>query len=334
MGMDMFSVNTGSVEIVAARDPLGRALVPSLVEELAPLGVGLRLETNSRHILEAARDAFGRYGTEASDKEAPRFALRLLAEPSFRETAPWPEPVYRGQGSLFYVCVGRQNTAVADLRQRQATGFVAAAMAEDIRFLQRTFLECLVLTMLTHGPGATHTYVHASAVVKDGRGLLLSGPRESGKSTLAYACAKRGFRILTDDVVYLREESNGLSAWGRPWQMRFLPDCTNHFPELSRACEDNGVIQIDLEEFLPDRVQTCCEPSAVFFLDRTSSHPECEELPPEEAARLLARDLIYDSPEVMERHCRTWLHLARRGSYVLRYGNDWDSAIRLLERFV
>jgi hypothetical protein len=34
---------------------------------------------------------------------------------------------------------------------------------------------------------------------------------------------------------------------------------------------------------------------------------------------------------VMEKHCRTWFQLAGRGSYRLRYGDDLESAVRLLE---
>ncbi len=320
--------------IVAVRDVLGRSLKADLSAEFVPLGVSLCIQTNVPGRLEASRATFGRYSLEAPDPNPPRFTLRLLADPVFSEAPPWPVTIFRGQGDLFYVCVGRQNTAVADLSRRQAIGFIAPAMVQDALFLQRTFLECLFFTMATHGSGATHTYVHASAVAKGSKGLIFSGPREAGKSTLAYACARHGFRILTDDVVYLRRNKDRLTAWGRPWRMRFLSDSPHLFPELNLPCRKDDVIEIEVDEFLPGRTQACCEPSALFFLDRSADRVECTTMQSEEAVELLERDLIYDLPEAMEMHRHAWLQLARRGSYILRYGEDLDSAVSILERFV
>ena len=332
-------MNADIGERAATRDPLGRAVRVDIAGEFVPLGIRLRLETNSPSILEAYRTSFGGYGVAQRALKTPRFVIRLLVDPAFDEGPPWADPVFRSHDDFFYVCVGRQNTAIADLRRRLAIGFVAPGMAQDAGFLRKTFLECLTLTMVTHGTGATHTYVHASAVAMGGQGLLFSGPGESGKSTLAYACARRGFQVVTDDVVYLRDGRNGLIAWGRPWQLHFLSDCARFFPELKRRTEslleaNLDKLEIEVEEFLPDRLQVVCEPAAVFFLDRSGHSTTCEALNPREAVELLARDMIYDLPEVMEKHRRSWLQLAQRGSYVLRYGEDLDSVVDLLESFV
>jgi hypothetical protein len=324
----------GKNEIAAPGDPLRRSLRADLAGTFAPIGVHLRVETNRPEILGAARTAFGRYSLAASGPNPSRFTIRLLVDPSFAETPPWPEPVFRGSGDLFYVSAGRQNTAVADLSRRHAVGFIAPAMAQDTRFLQRTFLECLLFTMATQGSGATHSYVHASAVTRGNMGLIFSGPCEAGKSTLAYACARRNFRILTDDVVYLDWREKRPVAWGRPWRMHFLPDAHHFFPELSHPGGEDEEIEIEVEELLPGRTQTSCEPAALFFLNRSAGRAECSVFPPEKAAERMARDMIFDSPEIMERHHQAWFQLALRGSYILRCGEDLDSIIRLLERFV
>ncbi len=328
-------MNGDGQETDAVRDPLGRSMKADLNEVYAPLGVRLRFETNSPLLLEAAGKAFGRYGSAGG---LPQSVIRLLVDPVFSEAAPWPDPVFRGQGALFYICVGRQNVAVADLDRRHAFGFVSPAMARDEDFLRRTFLECLAFTLATHGPGATHTYVHASAVAKGKKGLIFSGPRESGKSTLAYACARRGFKVVTDDVVYLNRGGSSLTAWGRPWRLRLMSDCVDFFPELrSKAGFKDGAqdaIEIELDKLMPDRTQMRCEPAGLFFLERSADPPVCDALKPERAVNLLARDLICDIPEVMQRHRRAWLRLAQRGAYRLRYGGDLDSVIDLLQRFL
>ncbi len=328
-------MSDNSSETGAARDPLGRSIEADLAEVYAPLGAMLRFETNSPLLLEASRTAFGCYGLAGGP---PPSVIRLLVDPAFTEAAPWPDPVFRGQGPLFYISVGRQNIAVADLDRRHAFGFVSPAMARDEDFLRRTFLECLAFTLATHGAGATHTYVHASAVAKGEKGLLFSGPSESGKSTLAYACARRGFKVVTDDVVYLNAAGSSLTAWGRPWRLRFMSDCVKLFPELrAKAGRGEGsrdTLEIELDEFIPHRTQMRCEPAGLFFLERSTDPPVCNAVEAETAANLLARDLIHDAPQVMQRHRRAWLQLAQRGAYRLRYGENLDSVIDLLQRFL
>jgi hypothetical protein len=324
---------------IPARDPLGYSLTAEFVESFAPLGVRLRLETNSREILEACRVSFGCYGLPDAGAPTAQFVIRLFVDNSFEAVPPWPNPVFRSQGHLFYVSVGGQNTCVADLRRRYAAGFVSPAMAQDHDFLRSTFLECLALTMMTFGRGATHTYVHASAVAKGGRGLIFSGLRESGKSTLAYACARRGFYFVTDDVVYLNEGNDGLVAWGRPGRLRFLLDGVRFFPELklkvdTLQTQNHDFVEFDVEDILPGQAEVCCRPAALFFLERTSGPTSYEKLEPGEAVRLLTRDLIHDSPAVMKKHLHMWTALASRGSYRLFCSEDLHAVVELLESFL
>ncbi len=334
-------MNRDALEVRAARDPLRRSLQIGHAEDFVPLGIELRIETNSPIVLDAARSAFGRYRLDGRGRRLnQRFLIRLLEDPGFSESPPWTDPVYRGQGHIFYASVGSQNAVLADLERRFAFGFISPAMVRDTGFLQRNFLEGLVFTMATHGPGATHTYVHASAVSKGDAGLIFSGPSGSGKSTLAFACARRGFNVVTDDVVYLNNERNCLKAWGRPWQMRVSPDCGRFFPELMQYAQaapnaGTGVIDIDVEDLFPSQARAHCQPVGLFFLDRTPSGPvACEPLEPDKAVELLARDLIQDEQAVLERHVRSWYQLAQKGSYILRCGEDLDSVVVLLERFV
>jgi hypothetical protein len=43
--------------------------------------------------------------------------------------------------------------------------------------------------------------IHASAISRDKKGLIINGPSGSGKSTLALLCAQGGYNLLADDVV-------------------------------------------------------------------------------------------------------------------------------------
>lgn len=75
--------------------------------------------------------------------------------------------------------------------------------------------------------------LHASAAV-DPQGIawLFAGPSGVGKSTLAYALARKGWQILGDDGVVLEPKPNGatLHAWREPLQVSSWLE--SEFPEL------------------------------------------------------------------------------------------------------
>ncbi|RME40357.1 MAG: hypothetical protein D6788_03490 [Planctomycetota bacterium] len=50
--------------------------------------------------------------------------------------------------------------------------------------------------------------LHAAALVRDGRGLLLAGTSGVGKSTLSVTLLARGWRFLTDELALLEPESD------------------------------------------------------------------------------------------------------------------------------
>jgi hypothetical protein len=319
------------------RDPLGRARRADIVGEFAPMGVGLRLETDDPAILDACQMSFGRYDRRPAGEPADFLTLRFFVDPEFDESPPWPGPVFRGHGDVFYISVGRQNTAVADLARGTAVAFVSPSMARDHATLRRSFLDCLVLTMLTHGSKGCFSYVHASAVEYGGRGILFSGPSESGKSTMAYACARRGFRVVSDDVVYLRNEGNELAAWGRPWRLRLMPGALELFPELAakrpemHTTGDPELLELEVESLLPGRISARCIPAVVLFLDRSKEAPSSVPISEERALELLGRDLMYDEPAIVERHRTNWRRLARNGAWILRGAWQPDDAVDLVK---
>jgi hypothetical protein len=56
------------------------------------------------------------------------------------------------------------------------------------------------------------TCLHASAVAHRGRALVFVGAAEAGKSTLVAAFARRGHRVLTDDILVLERDSEKIVA--------------------------------------------------------------------------------------------------------------------------
>ncbi len=56
--------------------------------------------------------------------------------------------------------------------------------------------------------------LHASAVVVDGAAVAFLGPKGQGKSSMAAGLLRRGASLLTDDVLPLEEQADGI--YGRP----------------------------------------------------------------------------------------------------------------------
>jgi hypothetical protein len=59
---------------------------------------------------------------------------------------------------------------------------------------------------------AAATTLHAAVVARAGRGLLVVGPCESGKSTLATALWQRGWSFLGDDVAVIADTGRSIRA--------------------------------------------------------------------------------------------------------------------------
>lgn len=59
------------------------------------------------------------------------------------------------------------------------------------------------------GPDVGHT-IHASAIVLDGKGLLILGPSGSGKSSLALEMMARGATLVADDRCFIQVQDDKL----------------------------------------------------------------------------------------------------------------------------
>jgi serine kinase of HPr protein (carbohydrate metabolism regulator) len=66
------------------------------------------------------------------------------------------------------------------------------------------------------GPRLSAETIHASAVARDGRAVLISGPSGSGKSDLALRLLDRGFTLVSDDQTIVRRDRDRLVATAPP----------------------------------------------------------------------------------------------------------------------
>jgi hypothetical protein len=292
-----------------------------------PAGFPLQLATNSPHVLEAAREAWGAW-TKAFDTAPLNF--RVVAQAGGELAAA---PAYRVQSGLLTFVSDAHNFAAADVRRLTASFYLSDKTCADRAVLRWLFLEAMAYMLLTQ-----HYVVslHAACVEHDGAGFLLCGSSGSGKSTLSVACARAGFTFLSDDCTWVLTETDSPVAVGKPHQARLRADAARHFPELqgfpTRALP-NGKLSMEVPTSLLAGVTTAprVELSRLIFLDRDGQGAvRIEGMASDDAAALLLRDLPSYGPEVNAVHERTIGMLASLPAWRLTY-SELDDAIRLLK---
>lgn len=112
------------------------------------------------------------------------------------------------------------------------------ATGDPILREQRLYGAPMVLNFLERGDCS----LHASAVEVDGGAVILAAPSKFGKTTLAYAFQRQGYRLLSEDLVRCRPDTGELFAG--PALVRLRPDM--HGAELPAG------VRVVVER--PDRV--------------------------------------------------------------------------------
>ncbi len=237
------------------------------------MGESLIFQTNEKRLLDAADEAFGRFPLPSSSKDP--LVIQLFVTGKSREPILLPlKPDYTSQGHLFSINAGNQGYALADLRSGFAIGYLSTEMLQDLTYVRYNFIEPLGLSML--GLSRKYFVVHAACVVKHGISFLLHARAGTGKSTLAYACVRRGYQLLAEDAVQVKALPSGVQLWGAPWRFHLLPDARQLFPEIGgrqEMVQVNGEwkIEIDLEEMYPGSTIIQAAPGPVVLLERKRS---------------------------------------------------------------
>lgn len=232
---------------------------------------------------------------------------------------------------VFVLC--GQSFGFADPGKGFAAAFVTPELCADAALLQSAFLECLAFTLVTRQRPAV---LHAAGVVWKERGLLLTGGIGTGKSTLAYACLRAGFRLIAEDVVYVETQPEGVTAWGNPWYIHLLPDTRRFFPELEvhRAVslfDGRAKARLDVCARFPNAPATHGAIHAIVSLGRAEG-TESALLPADAAVLRHALTHFPDDPPLdhVAQEGAVDRLLVRRSAH-LRVGSDLMGAVTLLQ---
>jgi hypothetical protein len=157
---------------------------------------------------------------------------------------PSPEPYFRDGSGILSVYRGvEQDTAVlhyldgalvtvplgAPSGPMRSSGVVTMGALRNGRFEDITFTSLAPL-LRRHG----YYLLHAFAVVKNGKCLLLVGPSGSGKTTTGLHLLEQGWQLLANDVVLLERRADGVYALPTPGVVSIRPGTLALLPTLAK----------------------------------------------------------------------------------------------------
>jgi len=297
---------------------------------LHPLGFALDLSSNSKHVIEAAVESWGAY-EKAFDHPPVQVQMGVHGD----DPALPARSIFRSRSHLMSMIATPHNFVMTDFNTASAFGWVTAPVAADYPVLRYRFLMPTVLMLLQQRSLAT---IHSALIARNGRGVVLFGESNSGKSTLAYACARAGWTFIADDATYLLRNEPARRAIGASHSVHFRHDAHEFFPELAGRApgvRPNGKVGIEVfTRELPIATALGCEIDHFVHLNRFEPCPA--RLAPFPGDRLRAwceQTVAYGSDEVRAAQLRCYDRLEGAGIWELRY-RRLDDAIARLEQLV
>ena len=312
-------------------DPL-RASVPLPFHHvLFPYGFPLQVKANDQSVLRLAEQSWG--GFPERYRDTPIELRVVISDVTSRRRAP--VPMFRAQANLLTIVADSHNHAACDLATGVGFACLTRGTVAHRTFARYHFLDAMVYSMLD----TQHLLaIHAACVAKDGHGVLLVGASGAGKSSLAYACMRRGWTYISDDASSLLRRRTGRVVVGNPQTIRFRPTASELFPELrGEAKLRNGkpTVEIKTESFPHNKTATECTVSHVVFLNRQACDGEAPALSPvsrDESFRRLFQEKVWP-PElpIHQERLQAVERLLTAELLELTY-KSLDPAVDLLER--
>jgi hypothetical protein len=323
----------GSVDFIPASDALYRDAQWAYAREHRILGHRVVCRSNSRYVCDLFDDAFGvceqNGAAEAANTQPLRVQILVHDAPEGR---PAPVPVrHCCVDATRLLMQSPASAAIVDPERRDATAYVSAELAADRTHFQRAFLDAMTLALLTH---FDRHPVHAAAILRGQRAVLLAGPSGAGKSTLAHLAHCAGIPVMSEDTVWIQLEPD-FQVWGLPRGVHLLaPAAPGEIsgPGLTGEHAARKVVV----PLASDRAAPRCSAGAagVCLLQPGCSTPTLERLTPGEIAAALSHEVAPGFDRYPERHAGVVRALATTGGWRLRLSNDPGEALPLLRRML
>jgi hypothetical protein len=288
-----------------------------------PLGYPVRIAANDGCALSAAAESWSDW--QPLFKAAPlQFRVQVHARRGAARA-----PVFAARQNGFTLRSDQDNAGW--FRPSRCIGGIRVGIDTALRreWFRYHFLEALALTALDT---VAFTPVHGACVARSGRALLLCGESGAGKSSLAYACAERGWTFLADEASHLSMLEPGMVV-GDCRRISIRESAASLFPELRRAGATallNGKrkLALDAVSLSHWRRTTCAAVAGCVFLTRRPGAGRLSEYDPARAKRYFRQYVRWGDPARREAQYDL---LVSRGCWQLEYEQPGE-AVALLDQ--
>ena len=297
----------------------------------------VRLESNSRTVVESALEFFARH--QGSPTGDPEFLWRIVSEADSQIEHAGVAVSAFSDGGLRFVNLGQGSFLAVDLEVREGIGFVAERLVESEpkRHCRSVFD---TLFCLSSG-GFGMVPLAAACVGKGDKGLLLFGAANSGKTTVSYLAAKRGLEFHSDHAVFLEMEDGVLRTWGDLLPAIFRPESLRFLPELEAASRRFSYPGLTVC-YLPKRPfqgrkAHSVDPVCCVFLERQAATiPTVSPMARFDFSRRLAECMLFKDYDCLaQQGAGVFGALEKLPAYRLCYGSDPAAAVPIvLKMFV
>lgn len=240
-------------------------------EVFFPLGFPIRIGTNRLELLDMARESWGAF-TRAGSYKNLALQVDFFHDP---QHYPAHEPQMHIHETFLTIVFDERNIVVADLKQGCAHGRLNEALLADRQTFRYYVLEAVAYSMIS---ALRAVALHAACIEWKGKGVLLCGESGAGKTTLAYACALRGWGYITDDASYLFLNDMARRVTGNCHQFRFRDTASVLFTELkartiTKRATGKPSIEMLTEELSGIRGVKSVDVESILFLHRHDGLP-------------------------------------------------------------
>jgi hypothetical protein len=318
------------IETPAPDDPLLRHVALPHEVIVPVLGIPVRFRSNSPAALTAVHESFGRWVAAPGPDDpprAPQVDIRIILHPGTEARATDAPVTARMPDDQRVLLQTAGSVALVDLRRGDAVIYATAALLADLEHFRYSMFEGPTLVLVA---ARDRLPVHAAMIARAGRVVVLVGPSGRGKSTLAYAARRRGWRVLADDAVYV-QTSPALRVWGRPGHLYLPDDAGAWFAELegrSPTLLANGKLKFVMDT---GPAEPAVSGPTICVLER-GAVAGAEPIGPAELTTALLAELAPSHELYGDAPVQVTRLLARDGGWRLTVAADPVKALPLLEQ--
>jgi len=204
---------------------------------------------------------------------------------------------------------------VMDGVKGRADGYLIQPETSHSKLIEYLF-HLVLIELLRHQGLYT---IHAAALERHGRGVLIPGKSGSGKTTASISLLRSGYRYLSDDHPLIRDVGAHIEMLPFPAKINVTEATITFYPEVLHS--PHLVLQsgspkrsFRIEDLYSTSVGDCCQPALVLFPHVVdASHSQIEPLPKSRALEaLLPHSLLVYNPEVARREFQVLAKLVQQ----------------------